>query len=76
MNQRDWELLDKELWGVNPSPPRHSGMIALTIVAVFLIGMALGGFLFPHESKQVIQVASYDGPAPLSYLNGTPPTAR
>jgi hypothetical protein len=51
-------------------------VIALTIVAVFFIGMAFGGFLFPHESKQMIQVASYDGTAPLSYLNGTPPTAR
>jgi hypothetical protein len=76
MVQRDWELLDKELWGVSPSPPRDSGIIGLAFAAVFLVGIAIGGILFSHESKQMMQVASHDATAPVSFLNGVPPTMR
>jgi hypothetical protein len=26
MNQRDWELLDKQLWGFSSRPPQNSGL--------------------------------------------------
>jgi hypothetical protein len=76
MNQRDWELLDKELWGVSPGSPRNSGMIGLAFAAAFLVGIATGGFLFPHESKQMMQIASYDETAAISLLNGVPSPMR
>jgi hypothetical protein len=35
MNQRDQELLDKQLWGVSRSPPKHSGgILCLAFVTV------------------------------------------
>ena len=76
MNQRDWELLDKELWGVSPSPPRGGAIVGLGFAVVFSVGIAIGGFLFPHERKQMMQVASYDETAPISVLNGVPPPLR
>jgi hypothetical protein len=53
MNQRDQELLDKELWGVSLSPPRDGGIIGMALVVVFLAGIAIGGILFAHDSKQI-----------------------
>ena len=50
MDQRDWELLDKQLRGPNPSRRNNGGMF-LTVVAIFFGGMTLGGILFTHESK-------------------------
>ena len=50
MDQRDWELLDKQLRGPNPSRRNNGGMF-LTVVAIFFAGMTLGGILFAHESK-------------------------
>ena len=41
MEQRDWELLDKQVWGLRP--PRNDGVIVLTVVAMFFAGMILGG---------------------------------
>jgi hypothetical protein len=75
MNQRDLELLDKELWGVSPRPPRSAGIIGVAFVTAFLAGVAIGGILFAHDSKQ-IQVASHDAAAAISLLNGVPPTIR
>ena len=78
MNQRDQELLDKELWGVSPSPPRNGGIIGVALVVVFLAGIAIGDIgdiLFAHDSKQ-IQIASHDAAAAISLLNGVPPTMR
>ena len=46
MEQRDWELLDKQVRGLRPKRRRNS----LTVVAVFFAGMILGGLLVPHES--------------------------
>jgi hypothetical protein len=43
MNKRDWELLDKQLWGVNRSPPDNGIM--------FLVGIGLGDIL--SKTKQV-----------------------
>ncbi len=72
MNQRDWELLHKELRGVSPRPPRNSGILGFAIV--FLVGIVVGAFLFSHENKQMSQVASYN--AALSHLKASPPTMR
>ena len=50
MDQRDWELLDKQLQGPNPSRRNNGGMF-LTVVAIFFAGMTLGSILFAHESN-------------------------
>ena len=49
MELRDWELLDKQVWGLRP--PRNNRVTVLTVIAVFFTGMTLGGILFAHESK-------------------------
>jgi hypothetical protein len=51
MNQPDRELLDKQLWGVNSSPPRNGGIVGVAFVVVFLVGIAIGDILFAHESN-------------------------
>jgi hypothetical protein len=50
MEQRDWELLDKQLRGPISSRRNNGGML-LMVVATFFSGMTLGGMLFAHESK-------------------------
>jgi hypothetical protein len=69
MDRRDQELLDKQLWGVSPSPPRNSGILGLEFAVVFLVGIAIGGILFAHDSKQIMQIASHDTTAAISFLN-------
>jgi hypothetical protein len=71
MNQRDLELLDKELWGVSPSPPRSGNILGAAFITVFLAGIAIGSILFTHDSKQT-QIASHDAVAAISLLNGVP----
>ena len=60
MEQRDWELLDKQMRGL--SPPRNDAIMVLTLVAVFFAGMALGNLLFPREGEPM-QIASSDSTA-------------
>ena len=72
MDQRDQELLDKQLRHLNPYP-RSDGVMMLAIVAVFFAGMALGNFLFAYEG-QPLQIASNDAMTATSVPNGTPPT--
>ena len=60
MEQRDWELLDKQMRGL--SPPRNDAIVDLTVVAVFFAGMILGGLLFPHVGEPM-QIASMDATA-------------
>jgi hypothetical protein len=74
MNQRDQELLDKQLWGVSPGPPRNGG-ISVAFVVVFLVGIAIGDILFAHESKPM-QTASHDAMAVISLLESVPPNMR
>ena len=57
MNKRDQELLDKQLGRIVPGA-RHDGIMILTVVAVFFVGLALGAILFPrgiesHKSRQM-----------------------
>ena len=49
MDKRDQELLAKQLWSVS-SPPQSSAIIGLTMIAVFLAGIAIGDIL--SKSKQ------------------------
>lgn len=76
MDQRDQELLDKQLWGVSPSPPRNGGIIGLALAVVFLVGIAIGGIVFAHDSNQIMQIASHDTTAAISFPNVVPPTVR
>ena len=56
MEQRDWELLDKQMRGL--SPPRNDAIIVFTVVAMFFAGMTLGGLLFPRQGEP-LQIASW-----------------
>ena len=47
MNQRDQELLDKQLRHVQIAP-RTDGVIMPVLLAVFFAGMALGGFFYAY----------------------------
>jgi hypothetical protein len=55
MDRRDQELLDKQMRRL--TPPRNDGVIAVLLVSMFLVGMALGGVVSPHQSEP-IQIAS------------------
>jgi hypothetical protein len=57
MNRRDQELLDKQMRSL--TPPRHEGVIALMLAAMFLVGMTLGSVLAPHKSAPT-QIASLE----------------
>jgi len=72
MNQRDQELLDKQLRHLNPYP-RSDSVMMLAILTVFFAGMALGGFLFAYKSEP-LQIASNDATTATSVPNGAPPT--
>jgi hypothetical protein len=48
MDERDQEFLDKQLWGVSPSP-LHSGII-IGFIALFLVGIGIGDIL--SKTKQ------------------------
>ena len=72
MEQRDWELLDKQVRGL--PPPRNDGVTVLTVVAMFFAGMILGDLLVPHESE-LLRIASNDARIASSLPNGAAPTA-
>jgi len=57
MNRHDQELLDKQMRRL--TPPRHEGVIAVMLAAMFLVGMTLGSVLSPHESAPT-QIASIE----------------
>ncbi|MGB6348681.1 MAG: hypothetical protein WBG10_01515 [Pseudolabrys sp.] len=75
MNQRDQELLDKQLWGMGPTPPRHKGALSLAFLAVFLGGLSIGGFLFAHNNDRA-RIMAQDPMIVLSLLNAASPTPR
>ena len=70
MNQRDQELLDKQLWGVSSVHPGHGSALGLAFVAVFLGGLSLGAILFAPGSKQV-QATSRGATTVLSFLDSS-----
>jgi energy-converting hydrogenase Eha subunit F len=57
MDRRDQELLDRQMRRL--TPPRHEGVIALMLAAMFLVGMTLGSVLSPHQSAPT-QIASIE----------------
>ena len=57
MDLRDQELLDTQMRSLRP--PRNDGVVAVLLVAMFLVGMTLGGVLSEHKSEP-IQIASMD----------------
>jgi hypothetical protein len=65
MNQRDQELLDKQLWGASPTVPRNGGIIGMMFIAGFLVGIEIGDTRFG-------QTASHDVTVALSLLNVGP----
>ena len=75
MNERDQELLDKQLWGVSPSPPRNAGRTGVAFIAVFLAGIAIGDILSRHESTRT-ETSSHLVTASLPLLNGMRPAVR
>jgi hypothetical protein len=54
LNRHDKTLLDKQLWGVNPTPP---SLIGLAMVAVFFGGLVIGSVMFSHERKQTREIS-------------------
>ena len=80
MNRRDQELLDRQLWGVSPSPPRRRGALSLAFLAVFLGGLLggllAGGFLVAQSNHQAQMTQAHDPMVVLSLLNGAPQTLR
>jgi hypothetical protein len=44
MDQRDQELLDKQMRAISPAP-RRDGVIIATVLMIFLAGMTVGGLL-------------------------------
>ena len=48
MDRRDQKLLDKQLWGVSPSPSPRG--IIIGFIAVFLVGIGIGDIM--SKSKQ------------------------
>jgi hypothetical protein len=59
MDQRDKELLDKQLRRLHLSP-RSDGVMVFAFLAAFFTGTALGGFLFTYNSEPPMQIASND----------------
>jgi hypothetical protein len=74
MNRRDQELLDKQLSSLHLTP-RHDGVMILAILAVFLVGMTAGGFLYAF-TDQPMRVAANDLAPPVSSGPYTPQIAR
>ena len=67
MTRRDQELLDKQLWGVSPSPPR-SGII-IGFITVFLVGIGIGDILSKTKQHDTTQ-ANTNYAAVNSFSNG------
>jgi hypothetical protein len=50
MDQRDQELLDKQMRAIS-SAPRRDGVVIVTVLMVFLAGMTVGGLLVGSASE-------------------------
>jgi hypothetical protein len=68
MDQRDRELLDKQMGRLQPTPGQAGTLIAV-VVGVFLVGVTFGGLMF--SSSEPIRVAAND--VAVAPLLGTPP---
>jgi hypothetical protein len=75
MNQRDLELLDKELWGVSPNPQLERGALGLMVIVAFVGGLLMGGTLFAHKYEKT-QMTSHDAANVLSLLSESAPARQ
>ena len=57
MDRYDRELLDKQMGRL--TAPRNDGVIAVMLAAMFLVGIAIGGVVFPHQTE-LTQIASIE----------------
>ena len=64
MDQRDHELLAKQLRLVSNPPPGQSALIGLIIVAVFLVGMGIGDAMSKSKQANTIYAAMVSTEAP------------
>ncbi len=58
MTPHDQELLEKQLRGIDSTPP--NGVLMLATAAVFFAGMAVGGFLFAYTDQPPMRLAAND----------------
>lgn len=76
MDQGDRELLDKQLRGLY-RPSRNDGVLVLAVLAMFFVGMTLGGFLAAYKSEPThIAIASNDATPAIQLSNISPLTTR
>ena len=73
MDQRDLELLDKQMRAINHAP-RRDGVVIVAVLMVFLAGMTVGGLLAAAPANEPTRVAANDL-APVS-PEGLPLTIR
>ena len=57
MDRYDQELLDKQMRRL--TQPENYGVIGVMLAAMFLVGVAIGGVVFPHQSEPT-QIASIE----------------
>jgi len=70
MNQRDQQLLDKQLWGVSPRAPGNRGILGFVGLAVFCAGVVVGSLLFTPPAHP--PRASWRALAAISAPTGVP----
>ena len=58
MHKRDWELLDKQLSGVDRTPP-DSGIIIISLITVFLVGIGIGDILSKSNQANTNSTTNY-----------------
>ena len=64
MDRRDWELLDRQMSHLQPTP---RGLNALALVALFLAGLMAGASLYAGAG-QPVQTASENGKTALAFI--------
>jgi len=71
MDQRDHELLQKQVGRLTPAA-RNDGVLILVTLVVFFGGVAIGGFLFGNE--RVPTRIAFNDAAPAAPYPIAPPT--
>ena len=61
MNQRDWELLDKQFAWLRPAPRYGSLKLAVT-VATLLVGVGIGSTMVLHDPNSTEVGAATNAP--------------
>ena len=75
MDRKDRDLLNKQMRRLNPPPASGTGTAILAVVAVFLAGMTLGGYMVAQKSEQP-KTASNDLLAAMAQPRPALPIAR